>query len=357
MYRRIVIKVGTKVLSGNEGFMDDESVGNIVRQVSACSKRGIEVILVTSGAVGSGRGIIGKKGSRETVEDKQVFAAVGQVRLMETYARLFRDLGLSCAQILVTKEDFRDRNHYQNMRRCFLNLLRDGIIPIVNENDVIAIRELVFTDNDELAGLIAAQLQADVLIILTSVDGILDGHPSDPASKTIRRIETADLSDIRKHISADKTAVGRGGMLSKFAVAKRLASSGIAVHIANGRKPDVVRDILAGKPVGTTVVPSKKTSGIKRRLAHSDGLSMGAVVINDCAKDILLSKERPISLLPIGITGIAGDFHAGDVVEIRSSVGARLGFGIVRYDAAQATALAGKKGGRAVIHRDYMFIE
>lgn len=357
MYRRIVVKVGTKILSGNDGLMDDESIGNIVGQISDQIAKGVEIILVTSGAVGSGRGVIGTKSLKETVDDKQVFAAVGQVRLMETYARFFRDRGYFCAQVLVTKEDFRDRNHYQNMQRCFQNLLRDGIVPVVNENDVIAIRELIFTDNDELAGLIAAQLRADALIILTSVDGILGGHPSDLTAKPIRRIDAGDLAEIRKYVTADKTSVGRGGMLSKFAVAKRLATSGIAVHIANGRKPNVIRDILEEKPVGTTVVPTRKTSGIKRRLAHSDGLAMGVVKVNDCTRDILLSKERPISLLPIGITGIAGGFHKGDVVEIMDSNGSRLGFGITRYDAVQVRKLIGTRGGRAVIHRDYMFIE
>jgi len=357
MYRRIVVKIGTKVLSHDDGLLNGQVIENIVRQVSALRKSGIEIILVTSGAVGSGRGIIGPRRTKETVEDKQVFAAVGQVRLMETYSGLFRKRGYSCAQVLVTKEDFRDRNHYQNMRQCFQNMLRDGIIPVVNENDVIAIRELVFTDNDELAGLVAAQLRADALVILTSVDGILDGNPSDPSSRTIPRIEAAGLADIRRHVTTDRTAVGRGGMISKFAVAKRLASSGIAVHIADGRKRSVLRDIIDGKPIGTTIVPSKKISGVKRRLAHSEGLSMGAVIVNTCTRDILLSKNRPISLLPVGITGIMGDFHIGDVVEIRDTDNGRLGFGIVRYDAGQVKSLAGTKGGRAVIHRDYMFIE
>ncbi len=357
MYRRIIVKIGTKVLSHDDGLLDESVIENIVRQISILHKKGIEIILVTSGAVGSGRGIIGKKHEKETVGDKQVFAAVGQIRLMETYARLFQEHGYSCAQVLVTKEDFRDRNHYQNMRRCFQNLLRDGIIPVVNENDVIAIKELVFTDNDELAGLVAAQLQADALIILTSVDGILNGSPADSASTPIRRLVVAELSEAQKHITADKTSAGRGGMLSKFAVARRLASSGIAVHIADGRERSVLRNVIEGKPVGTTIVPAKKISGVKRRLAHSDGLSMGAVIVNDCTRDILLSKIRPISLLPVGITGIIGDFHAGDVVEIRDSDSGRLGFGIIRYDAAQVSEYAGTKGGRTVIHLDHMFIE
>jgi glutamate 5-kinase len=356
MYRRVVIKIGTKVLSGSEGLLNEPVMKNLVLEISGLRKDGIEVILVTSGAVGAGRGVISNKSVNETVADKQVFAAVGQVRLMETYARLFRNQDYSCAQILVTKEDFRDRNHYQNMRRCFSNLLRDGIIPIVNENDVIAIKELLFTDNDELAGLIAAQLQADAVIILTSVDGILDGDPADPMSQTIRLIGATELSEIRKHVTTDKTSVGRGGMLSKFAVAKRLSTSGIAVHIADGRNKTVLRDILEGKPIGTTITSSKKTSGAQRRLAHSEGLTMGAITINDCVKKILLSGGSVISLLPVGITRVDGDFHRGDVVELHDTNRVRIGFGIVKYDANLIRQIAGTKGGRAVIHRDYMFI-
>src|ERR1043166_4581667 len=202
---------------------------------------------------------------------------------MQTDARLFTKRNYLCAQVLVTKEDFRDRGHYQNMRRCFLNLLRDGVVPIVNENDVVAIKELVFTDNDELAGLITAQLEADALVILTSVDGVLDGSPSDPSSKTIPEIDLKNIAVFQKYITQEKTDVGRGGMVTKFAVAKKLVSSGIAVYITHGKKENALLDIVYGRAVGTKFVPSRKTSGLKRRLAYSEGLTMGAVLVNECA--------------------------------------------------------------------------
>lgn len=357
MYKRIIIKIGTSVLSRANGRIDETILGGIVEQVLVLKKSGIEMVMVTSGAVGSGRGLLKPSGKAETVSDKQVFAAVGQVKLMETYARLFEKRRYLCAQVLVSKEDFRDRGHYQNMRRCFLNLLRDGIVPIVNENDVIAIKELVFTDNDELAGLIAAQLEADAVIMLTSVDGVLSSSPSDAGVKVIPEINLRDIAEVQKCIMKEKTSVGRGGMVTKFAVAKKLIASGIAVHIANGRNKDILSDIMSGRPVGTRFIPSRKTSGIKRRLAYSEGLTMGAVIVNKCAGDMLVSRERAMSLLPIGIIGVEGEFKKGDVIEIKNAHDAKIGFGISAFDSDRVKELAGKKGGKAVVHYDYMFIE
>ncbi|MEK7619213.1 MAG: glutamate 5-kinase [Patescibacteria group bacterium] len=358
MYRRVVVKIGTGVLSREDGTVDDSVLESIVGQITSLKKKSIEVVLVTSGAVGCGRGLMKATTDSETVEDKQVFAAVGQVRLMQTYARLFEKRNVLCAQVLVTKEDFRDRGHYQNMRRCFLNLLRDGIVPIVNENDVIAIKELVFTDNDELAGLIAAQLEADTLIILTSVDGVLDSSPRDPHAAVISRIDCAHIAEFHKRITREKSSVGRGGMMTKFTVARKLVSSGIAVHIANGRRGHILADIIMGRRVGTTFVPlSRKISGVKRRLAYSEGLTAGTLVVNSCTSELLRSKDRVMSLLPIGITKVEGEFKKGDVVEIRDSQNAKLGFGVSSLDSEKVKVIAGAKGGKAVVHYDYLFIE
>ncbi len=357
MYKRIVIKIGTGVLSKKDDSLDENVLENVVEQISFLKKNGLEVVLITSGAVGSGRGLLKLSNESETVADKQIFAAVGQVKLMGIYAGLFEKQNYLCAQVLVTKEDFRDRGHYQNMRRCFLNLLRDGIVPIVNENDVIAIKELVFTDNDELAGLIAAQLEADAVIILTSVDGVLDRSPSDPLAKTIPEIHFKDIAEFQKHITQEKTNVGRGGMVTKFGAAKKLVSSGIAVHIASGKRQNVLREILDGRQTGTKFVPLGKTSGVKRRLAYSEGLTMGAIIVNQCAGDMLTSKERAMSLLPVGIIKVEGEFKKGDVVEIKDMHNEKIGFGVSAFDSTKVKEFAGKKGGKAVVHYDYMFIE
>lgn len=357
MHKRIVIKIGTGALSKEDGHIDEFVLENIVEQISSLKKSGAEIILVTSGAVGSGRGFLKTRTETETVADKQVFAAVGQVKLMEIYAKFFEKRGYLCAQVLVTKEDFRDQGHYQNMRRCFLNLLRDGIVPVVNENDVVAIKELVFTDNDELAGLVAAQMEADAVIILTSVDGVLDGNPSDPLARTISEIDFKNIAAFQKYITREKTSVGRGGMTAKFAVAKKLVSSGIAMYVAHGKRENVLRDIFDGRAVGTKFIPLRKTSGVKRRLAYSEGLAMGAIIVNKCAGNMLISKERAMSLLPIGVTKIEGEFKKGDVVEIRNMRGEKIGFGVSALDSEKAKEAVGKKGGKTVVHYDYMFIE
>lgn len=246
MHKRIVVKIGTKALSKENGRIDESVLGDLVNQIAQIKKGGAQVILVTSGAVGSGRSLLKLSGKTETIPDKQVFAAIGQVKLMATYSKLLSKLGFLCAQVLVTKEDFRDKEHYQNMRNCFLNMLRDNVIPIVNENDVVAIRELVFTDNDELAGLIAKQLKADAVIILSSVDGMLDNN-----LKVIPEISYKDIASAQKYVTKNKTASGRGGMVSKFATAKKLAALGATVYIANGKKRGVLLDILSGRQVGT----------------------------------------------------------------------------------------------------------
>jgi len=266
MYKRIIVKIGTKVLSKADGHIEESILESLVAQIVDLRKDGTEVILVTSGAVSCGRGLLKISGKTETVADKQVFAAVGQVRLMETYAKLFRKYEYTCAQVLVTKEDFRDGEHSENMDRCFLNLLRSGVVPIVNENDVVAIQELIFTDNDELAGLIAERLQAQALIILTSVQGVLDGSPSDPSSKTIPEIDHEHLVEAEKHVTEEKTAVGRGGMITKFAIAKKLIELGIVVYIAHGKDKNVLHEVMNGQAVCTKFIPLRLNEATVREM-------------------------------------------------------------------------------------------
>lgn len=216
----------------------------LVEQVARARRNGTEVILITSGAVGAGRSLLSLK--RGGVPEKQVYAAIGQVKLMSTYSNLFEKQKLICAQVLVTKEDFRDRVHYQNMKNCFKALLASGVIPIVNENDVTATTELLFTDNDELAGLIASQLNADSVIILTNTDGVLDQN-----KKVISEVRSTNAARVEASISPATNTFGRGGMLTKYRIARSLARRGIAVSIANGKRRNAIKDLLAGKSLGT----------------------------------------------------------------------------------------------------------
>ncbi len=248
--KRIIVKVGTKVLLKEDETLDVQFLEDLVRQIVDLRTSGAEVVLITSGAGGAGRSLITLKDGASDVVRKQVFAAVGQVKLMTVYAELFAKHGYHCAQVLATKEDFRDEEHYQNMQQCFEGLLLDNVVPIVNENDVVATTELLFTDNDELAGLVAKQLKADALIILTSTRGILDDK-----KQTIPEVNAANSADIEKFITPDTSTGGRGGMTSKFKIAKELSEIGIEVHIVNGRKSDVLIDTVAGRSTGTRFTP------------------------------------------------------------------------------------------------------
>ncbi len=243
---RIIIKIGTKVLSREDKTLDVGFLARLVEEVVHLRKKGAQVVLVTSGAVGAGKSLLSQNDAQSETVRKQVFAAVGQVKLMATYAELFGKHGYLCAQVLATKEDFRDTEHYLNMQHCFEGLLLDNVVPIVNENDVVATTELLFTDNDELAGLVAKQLKADTLIILTGTDGILDD-----AKQTIREVSEANAEVVAKFISPDTSTGGRGGMLSKFTVARELAKAGVTVWIVNGKREERLAQLATQDFVGT----------------------------------------------------------------------------------------------------------
>ena len=305
--------------------------------------------------MGAGRGII-KPNITDMNAKKQVLSAVGQVSLMSAYAEVFAKHKQICAQVLATKEDFRDKTHYFNMRTCFENLLASNVVPIVNENDVVATTELLFTDNDELAGLVAAQINAEAVIILTGVDGFLSTDAKTGKTKVVPEINHQDITKYQAHILSDKTEFGRGGMLTKFSVAKKLTLQGIAVHIASGERADILLDLCKQKSVGTKFIPHAKSSALKRRIAYSEGLTRGSVRVNKRAADLLLKRDRAMSLLPVGVVAVAGDFKKGDVIEIVGENKEKIGFGIAEYGADKAAELIGRQKARPIIHYNHMFI-
>ncbi|HHE08124.1 MAG TPA: glutamate 5-kinase, partial [Chlorobaculum parvum] len=254
---------------------------------------------------------------------------------------------------LVTKSDFRDRQHYLNMRTCFEALLAQKIVPIVNENDAVAVTELMFTANDELSGLIASMLQVDAHIILSNVDGLFnmqtEGNPVieeiDPASK-----------NFSQYIRPGKSEFGRGGMLTKCTIAHKLSRLGITVHIANGTTPDILQTIVHGGRTGTKFLAQKPKQSRKCWIAHSEGLEKGAVVINQGAIDALTSPERATSLLPVGITAVEGAFQRGDVIRICSEKREVIGYGMASFSAEKARSAMGQKGHKPVIHYDHLYL-
>lgn len=251
-YRRIVIKVGSNVLTRDDGRPDTTRISALVDQVARLHRAGTEVILVSSGAVASGRSILGQRaGKLDSVSARQLFSAVGQVKLLNRYYDLFNEYGIVCGQVLTTKESLSTRRQYLNQRNCMETMLANGVLPIVNENDTISVTELMFTDNDELSGLVAAMMNAEALIILSNIDGIYDGSPADPASQVIRRVKPSE--DLSQYIDPVRSSRGRGGMATKSRVSSRAAAEGIEVIIANGRRDGILTDlVLTGEEVPCT---------------------------------------------------------------------------------------------------------
>lgn len=240
--RRIAVKIGSNVLTRRDGTLDVTRMSAIVDQVAELHKRGMQVILVSSGAVASGRSEIHPSHTLDEVSSRQLYSAIGQAKLMGKYYTFFREHGITCGQVLTTKEGLDKEDHYLNQQHCMEVMLAEGVIPIVNENDTLSITELMFTDNDELSGLMAQMMQVDGLIILSNIDGIYDGNPSDPESRVIRSVSATD--DMEQYIQTSKSSLGRGGMLTKCHVARRVAAQGIPVVIANGKREDILIHLI-----------------------------------------------------------------------------------------------------------------
>ena len=355
-YKRIAVKVGSNVLTQKDGTLDLKNMSAIVNQVSDLQKAGVEVILVSSGAVASGRSEVKTSRKLDSVDQRQLYSAVGQAILINQYCDLFRKNGLICGQVLTTKESFSSRRHYLNQKNCMTVMLENGVIPVVNENDTISVTELMFTDNDELSGLIATMMNVEALIILSNIDGIFNGNPADPESNVIREI--LPNTDLRQYISTSKSSFGRGGMLTKSNIARKVAEEGISVYIANGKKDNILPDLLDDSKdiVCTTFVADKKASAVKKWIAHSEGFAKGEIHINQGCFDALLKKDAT-SLLPIGITRIEGSFEKGDIVRLFDPSGNQIGVGKAQYGSESARDIIGKKGEKPLIHYDYLYLD
>ncbi|MBR5061471.1 MAG: glutamate 5-kinase [Prevotella sp.] len=245
MQNRIVIKVGSNVLTRPDGKLDITRLSAIVDQIAYLRQQGYEIILVSSGAMASGRGELKVDHSLDSVEQRQLFSSIGQVKLIGLYYDLFREFGIHVGQVLTMKENFHAGEQYENQRACMTVMLENGVLPIVNENDTVAVTELMFTDNDELSGLIAQMMQAETLILLSNIDGIFTTHPDDPQAELIREVEPG--RDLSEYIQPEKSAFGRGGMHSKYTTASKTSQVGIRVIIANGERENILVDLLERK--------------------------------------------------------------------------------------------------------------
>ena len=368
---RIAVKIGSNVLTRRDGTLDVTRMSALVDQVAELHKAGVEIILVSSGAVASGRSEIHPAKKLDSVDQRQLFSAVGQAKLINRYYELFREHGIPVGQVLTMKENFATRRHYLNQKNCMTVMLENGVIPIVNENDTISVSELMFTDTDELSGLIASMMDAQVLIILSNIDGIYNGSPADPASEVIRKIEHG--KDLSSYIQTSKSSFGRGGMLTKTNIARKVADEGITVIIANGKRDNILVDLLHqelpslfpdvqypafdSQLTYTRFIPAPQpVSSVKKWIAHSEGFAKGELHIDDCATKVLAS-DKAVSILPIGITDVRGEFEKDDIVRIIDFEGNPIGVGKANCSSEQAREAMGKHGKKPVVHYDYLYIE
>lgn len=245
-YKRIAVKVGSNVLTRDDGTLDVTRMSALVDQLALLRRSGMELILISSGAVACGRSELRlpavEASHMDSVEQRQVFSAVGQAKLIERYVEFFRDYGIHVGQVLTTKENFSTPRQNQNQRQCMSAMLAHGVLPVVNENDTVSITELMFTDNDELSGLIARLMQCQALVILSNIDGLYDGSPSEVSSRLIREVPYG--CDATAYVTAERSSAGRGGMQSKCSTALEVASNGIHVYIANGKRDHILTDVL-----------------------------------------------------------------------------------------------------------------
>ncbi|MEI6049175.1 MAG: glutamate 5-kinase [Bacteroidota bacterium] len=355
-FNRIAVKVGSNVITQSDGSLNERRILSIVEDVAVLYKQGIEVILISSGAVAAGRGELVPSKKTNIIAAKQIWAAIGQVKLMSSYQFLFGKYGIQAGQLLATKESFRDRRHYLNMKNCISAMLENKVLPIVNENDTISINELMFTDNDELSGLISSMMDCNSLFILSNVDGVYNGVPGHEGTELIVRIDE-DSEDLDQYISTEKSGFGRGGMITKCSIARKIASQGIDVFIANGTRDAIITDIVRRKDVPYThfIASNKKESGVKKWLSHSDTFAKGSVIINIGAREALLG-EKATSLLMIGITKVEGFFKSGDIVRIFDEKGNNIGLGKAQYDSKKSEQNIGEKCSKPFIHYDYLVI-
>jgi len=355
-YKSITIKVGSNVLTRDDGSLDIPRIDHLTNQIGWLHKQGISVILVSSGAVAAGRDAIKNAFFKDPVSQRQLLSSVGQVKLVNIYSNLFEKHGISSAQVLVTKQDFSTREHYLNMKNCFSVLMDNDIVPVVNENDAVSVTALMFTDNDELAGLVASMMDTDALFILSNVDGIYTGVPGEPDSQLVSEIREG-RDDPEDYILHTKSDFGRGGMLTKCRIAQKTAASGIAVHIANGTRDNVIVDLIndAKKVPHTWFVPNSRRPAIKKWMAYADGFAKAEVIINNGARDVLTGPKAR-SLLLAGVISFNDDFKKGDLLRIKDENGHLIGIGRAQYDRAVALRHLEDHKYKPLVHYDYLFI-
>ncbi len=366
--QRLVIKIGTNVLQRANGKLDYNVISELSAEVSSIRDRGHEVLLVSSGAIGAGREMCSVDEEENPLIQHQILASVGQARLMQIYTDFMREHHITVAQVLLTRMDFGNRSSYLNIRNTLLHLLQAGILPIVNENDVVATEELElnFGDNDWLAVYVAALVGADQLFYLTIAPGLIRQEESRKENKTVVIESISELNkEVLQHCLPATSESGKGGMESKARAAGLAMSFGIHAYILDGKAPGGVKEILSGKKIGTHFIAQGKKIRSYQKWLAAGALSQGQMFIDEGAEDALLNHKR--SLLSRGICRVKGQFESKELVEICNSDGVRLGVGRTRLSAQELRKLLAEqkkdhtaspeRNHKPIIHRDHLFLE
>ncbi len=361
--KRIVVKIGSSSLTHETGRLDLGGIEHYVRELSDLRASGREVVLVSSGAVAAGMGKLGLAARPSTIPEKQAVAAVGQGALIHIYAKIFAEYSQTVAQVLLTREDSVGRDRCLNSRNTLLTLISMGVIPIINENDAVAIDELKIGDNDSLSAMVASLIDADLLVILSDIDGLYDSNPAlNPQARMLS--EVAEISqEIEASCGGAGSQRGTGGMYTKVQAAKIATSSGIPMLIANSKEPSVLRRLLAAEDLGTLFLARENAHHFKKRWISFGAKVEGKLHVDSGCEGSILLKGK--SLLPAGLCSVEGDFSQGAVVSVHSLSGRELGRGMVNYGSAELERIKGHKSEEIagilgektydeVIHRDHL---
>ncbi len=362
--KRLVIKVGSSSLTYATGKLNIEQIEKLVRQMADLHNSGMEVLLVSSGAVGTGLGKLGLDKKRRTMPEKQAAAAIGQGMLLHMYEKVFAEYGVVVGQVLLTREDFADRRRFLNARNTLQAMLDFNVVPVINENDTVAVDEIKLGDNDNLAAMVGGLVDAGLLILLSDVDGLYDGDPGRPDSRLLNEVYEIN-SDIESLAKGAGSKMGTGGMTTKIQAARIAMYSGLVTVIARASEDNVVRRIVAGEPLGTTFWPSARLVQKKKWIAY------GATVCGQIKVDggaVRALQKGGKSLLPSGVTAVRGGFDVGNTVSVVDADGNEIARGIVNYCAADVDKIKGCKTGEIagilghkdydeIIHRDNLALE
>ena len=362
--RRVVVKIGSSLLTGDSQALNVDGIGDWATQMAGLRGRGIDVALVTSGAVAAGMQRLGRTTRPHALHELQAMAAVGQMGLVQAYETAFQRHGLHTAQVLLTHDDLANRNRYLNARSALTTLLALGVVPVINENDTVATEEIRFGDNDTLAAMAANLIEADLLVILTDQAGLYERDPQlAPSAKLVHEGAAGDPRLLA--MAGGSGTLGRGGMRTKLLAAERAAHSGAATVIASGREPDVLARALAGEVIGTYLAPAEGRLAARKQWLAAHAHVAGRLTLDDGAVKVLRESGR--SLLPVGVKGVEGGFTRGEVVACCDAQGREVARGLVNYSADEARRIMGQPSDRVeailgyvdepeLIHRDNMVV-